>query len=803
MTVTFTAAKGTRPSARQNPIAGTARAAAGPALIVAGVIVVLQGFLFQSRISSQHPDVLGFWLPTYCFLGKSLAAGHLPAWNPYVMGGVPFAADPQSGWLYAPAMLLFSTVSCGAAIRLLIAFQPALGGLALYGFFRSEKLSRPAATVGGLALALGLAASRLVLFLPFPSAFAWTAVLLWLCSATLNARTWPGRIGWALLAALAWGQLAAAYFSHGLILGTAAVAFYVGAKAWSGARAGTRRGRGSLVLAGLLALTFIGVNLAFLLPRLAYVPETSYGRVVSGPAQLGPAPSPLWPLKLATSPGGYLGMATLVLALAAPWSRRHRPLAIAFGAFGILSYALGVDRVAPTLARAVEGVPVLDFYAHFPGRFSLGLFLAIPVLAAIGLDAWVEPRPPRERARMVAPGVLLFLVLPAVLGAGWLRLLVPALGAVAGAVALVGVARRKAPAALVPGLLAVELAAGGLLGQTSGPLGADRAYADDLFGATTTNWFVPLARPDVDVHAYLRPGPIAKDLQGSPSRYISLDPAEASSRGYLTLQDSRSWGLMANQRAMLFRLQDGQGYNPVQLDRYWTYVRAVTDRPLAYNASFFDRPSATTLDLLQVGQMVAPADANAAAPSLPLGSPPASGWIALGRENGWTLYGAPDVPPRASVLTSWRVVHDSLASLRVVTARDFDPSRMVVLEQEPGLGSAGAGSGGVARAEYRAEGPQFAMVSVDAPSAAVVLVRTPYARNWHARVDGRDVRILPADHLLQGVPVSAGSHEITLKYDDPWIGYGLAGSVIFGALMALAVLAARRARGSLADQGTR
>lgn len=749
------------------------RAAAAPLLIVAGVIVVLHGFLFEPRVSSQHPDVLGFWLPTYCFLGKSLAAGHIPAWNPHVMGGVPFAADPQSGWMYAPAMLLFSALPCGAAIRVMIAVQPALGGLGLYGFLRSEGLARPAATTGGLVLALGLSASRLVLFLPFPSAFAWTAVLLWLCSVTLKARTWPARIGWALLAALAWGQLAAAYFSHGLLLGTGVVVLYVGAKAWSWARAGVRRGRDSVALAGLLGGAFIGVNLAFLLPRLAYVAETSYGRVVSGPAQLGPPPSALWPLKLATSPGGYLGVVALVLALAAAWSRRHRALAFAFGAFGALSYLVGVDGLASGLARVVEGVPVLEFYAHFPGRFSLGLFLAIPVLAAIGLDAWMEHRSPRERALMVAPGILLFLVLPAALGAG-LRLLIPAFGTVAGAAGLILVARRPRPAALVPGLLAIELATGGLLGQSSGSLGAARAYTDDLFGTRTTNWFVPLARPDVDVEAYLRPGPIAQALKRSGSRYISLDPAEATARGYLTLQAPADWGVMANQRAMLFGLQDAQGYNPVQLVRYWRYVRATGGGPVAYNASFFRwPPSPATMNLLHVGSVVSPRDEAPA------------GRRAVAREGRWILYDSPDPPPRASVLPSWRVVASSDASLRAVATEGFDPARTVVLEEDPRLGPGGPGPS--LEATYRSTGPQSAEIAVDAPSAAIVLVRTPYARNWHATVDGRSVRILPADHLLQGIPVAAGGHMVMLTYADPWIGYGLLGSAL--AVLALLVAA--------------
>jgi membrane protein YfhO len=762
-----------------------ARAAAGPLLIGGTVVVVLHGFVFQPRSSSQHPDILGFWLPTYCFLGKSLAAGHLPAWNPHVMGGLPFAADPQSGWMYAPAMLLFSALSCGVAMRMMIVLQPILGGLGLYAFLRSEGLSRPAATTGGLALALGLAASRLVLFLPFPSAFAWTAVLLWLCSATLKSHTWAGRIGWALLAAGAWGQLAAAYFSHGLLLGTAVVIVYLGAKVWSRARSGISSRTHTLAIAGLLAIAFIAVNLAFLLPRLAYVPESSYGRIVSGPAQLGPALSALWPLKLATSPGGYLGMAALVLALAAFWSRRHRALALGFGAFGALSYVLGVDGVAPVLARAVEGVPVLEFYAHFPGRFSLGLFLVLPILAAIGLDAWLEPRPSTERALMAGPGILLFLVLPAALGAG-VRVLIPTFGALTGAAALIVCARRPRLAALIPGLLAVELVAGGLLGQSSGSLGAARAYADDVFGTSTTNWFVPLARPDVDVEAYLRPDPITQALKDSGSRFVSLDPEEASSRGYLLLQDPGSWGLMANQRAMPFGLQDAQGYNPVQLERYWTYVRATSGGPLAYNASFYRRPpSSATLDMLQVGSVVSTA-----------GQGP-EGWHSVARDGRWVVYRTREPSLRSTVLTDVRVVEGPEASLRAVTAPDFDPLGTIVVEAGSTLFSGGIPNrtGGV-ELRYRERTAQSEIMTVEVPEPAIVLVRIPYARNWRATVDGSPARIFPADHFLMGVPVQAGSHTIRLGYDDPWIGYGLLGSLLSVlALLFSALLAWRCRRG--------
>src|ERR687887_896059 len=151
---------------------------AGPALIVGLVLLVLREFAFRGLVSTQQPDILPFWLPTYCLLGKSLLAGHIPSWNPFVMGGLPFAADPQSGWMYLPPMALFTVLGCGAGIRWMILAQPILAGLGVYWFCRSERISRSGATVGGLVLASSIAGSELAVSLPFAATLAWTALLL-------------------------------------------------------------------------------------------------------------------------------------------------------------------------------------------------------------------------------------------------------------------------------------------------------------------------------------------------------------------------------------------------------------------------------------------------------------------------------------------------------------------------------------------------------------------------------------------------------------------------------------------------
>src|SRR5947208_10480174 len=132
---------------------------AGPVLIVLLPAIVLNAFWLRGRLTIQHVDLLSFWLPRWCYLTGSLTSAHIPTWLPYQFGGVPFISDPQSGWLYAPVMALFSTMSCARALDVMIVLNPIVAGLGLYVFFRNEGTSRPAATVGGLTLSLSIASS--------------------------------------------------------------------------------------------------------------------------------------------------------------------------------------------------------------------------------------------------------------------------------------------------------------------------------------------------------------------------------------------------------------------------------------------------------------------------------------------------------------------------------------------------------------------------------------------------------------------------------------------------------------------
>src|SRR5688572_11681877 len=170
-------------------------ASAGPALIVAGVLFALRGFVFADLLSDAHPDILSFWLPRFSFLGRSLAAGHVPLWNPFEMAGSRYAADPQGGWLYLLPMGLFSQLSPAVAMRALIVANPLIAGLGLFAFLRIERLSRLAATAGGLSLAMLMSTSEIAISMPFAGAMAWTTVTLVGAAAFRRSARWPARLG--------------------------------------------------------------------------------------------------------------------------------------------------------------------------------------------------------------------------------------------------------------------------------------------------------------------------------------------------------------------------------------------------------------------------------------------------------------------------------------------------------------------------------------------------------------------------------------------------------------------------------
>src|SRR5438105_4059377 len=506
-------------------------ALAGPLLIVAGVLVLLHGFWLSPKLTNQHVDLLAFWYPRWCFLGQSLSSGHVPTWLPYQAGGVPFASDPQSGWLDLPVMVLFSTLSCARALGLIIVFHPALAGLGLYLFFRKEGLGRPAATIGGLTLALGMAGSAIVLTMPFAATLAWTALALGGAAGFLHARGTAQALAWLALTALAMSQVVAAHFTNGFLIALLEVGTYVLLRSILQVRRGERSLRAAVVMGVGLFASLPLLAAAVWVPRLALLPRTSLGHgyvelsrlatQLSGtkaPSNLGThGRSAWWGTSFARAPGGYVGaLAILLIPVALSSRRRWLPVA-GFAAIGLIGWALTLDALvaSKSIRRLALHTPIGELWLRDPGRFSYLPLVAFAALAGYGAQAWIdlrriEGRPVAVRALWLLPGIVVFALIPIAAGSPLAPYLVFAVASVVFIPLLLMVTRSpRVLAAALAGAVAVELIVVGLLAQLHPAPGS--LLARSLGGTSRfAHSFGALSQPRIKPAAYDTPGPIGR-----------------------------------------------------------------------------------------------------------------------------------------------------------------------------------------------------------------------------------------------------------------------------------------------------
>ncbi len=737
------------PRRRLTFVRGAGATVAGPAVIVAFVLITLRGFAFHADLTNHHPDILAFWLPRYAFLGRSLASGHIPLWNPYEMAGYRFAADPQSGWLYLPAMALFSWLDPGRAMRALIVFNPLLAGLGMYWFLRKESLVRLAATGGGLCLAMMMSASELAISMPFAGFLAWTTVVLVGASGYRQATRWSRRLTWLALAGLAWSQVANAHMSHGLVMTSLLVTAYLVAFAVRDVRAGELRGR----IAAVRILAFLGFlplgSLAVLIPRLAFIKASSlhagYGAIASSAsaAASGIQDRTLqtngvwaaWPLGYAITPTAYAGAVILLSALVSWRARGHRALVWAFGGMWLLTYVLMLNVVVTNSAFRwlLLHVPFGDVYLHNVGRLRYLSVIALPVLGAVGLQGLCDIKMTRRTTvRWLSGGVGLFLVFPLLMGAHPIRYSVFAVALVAAVPALLFLATRRfrwAKIAVIT-VLAAELLASGLYG--SGWEGGTIFMG--LEGGAHPNLVPqPVFPPDVVESTFLTPTPFVDQIRSQKQRYLTwVLPAASFEKGYLFAQRERDWPALAMERGTLFGIPDVLGYNPVQLVRYWNYIRAVNRLSVFYNASIVNDPTLPLTRLFGVRYLITLHGQQ------PVGAP---GRVIMSAD-GYDLVEVYGWEPRVSVVSSWTVAPGQSQALADVRDPAFNPATSAVLESDPGItavlptpGRPVPGGWPLPSATYLETDPTHVRVDVTSADPAIILVRNSYDPGWSATVD--------------------------------------------------------------------
>src|SRR5262249_30952970 len=133
----------------------------------AAAVTLTWAAMLPAAPSLLQVDLIHFFYPAHAYVGRELAAGRLPLWNPYVGLGASAVADPQLA-IWDPPNLLFLVAPPGAALDLLAVFHVIVGAAGAYVLCREGGIGAAGATVATVILATGG---------PLRSLVGWPAIL--------------------------------------------------------------------------------------------------------------------------------------------------------------------------------------------------------------------------------------------------------------------------------------------------------------------------------------------------------------------------------------------------------------------------------------------------------------------------------------------------------------------------------------------------------------------------------------------------------------------------------------------------
>ncbi len=699
------------------------------------------------------------------FAQRSLAAGHLPLWNPHGLLGAPHLANGQSA-VFWPLHWLDTLVPLPGSWTLGILLETALTFLFTALLAREVGCRASGALFAGAAFALS---GFLVGWGLWPLADGARCLPLVLYALLrLDRRPSPPALAFAALAlalpVLAGHPQMAVYDSAA----GAALAVFLAARPRAAREPSAARRLGAAAAAAALAL---GLAAAQWLPTWEWIGQLVRPLGATFKRELPAAHLVAWlsrDLRANPNPVGievpegaaYLGLTTLLLAPFAVLAARRRSVGFWVGlGLGGAAVAYGV----PPFAALARVLPVLRGLPN--QRLLVWAELALALLAGLGITALLEPTDPlgRRRARRIAAISLLGLVA----ALGWATL-------------------RAAPTAL------------------AGPHGLATSWAVAIASAVGVAWLVVPKRRTQSAAAWALAALVAVDLAHVASGYVpAVEPQAIFPPAPILdlLQQRLETHAATGQRfrvgflGMVAPPNTGVAYgiDTVEGYDYVTRRTAALVAPLTGGVGWNDHiqllPRALDhgplLDLLAVRYLVAARGSEAEA--------------ALAGDRGLrrlrtggrvAVYENRDALPGA-VLVPWsgiRVEPDPQATAQALATADFDPRRTALVPRSPARPRAGT----------RRESPALRLaterlgngyrVRVAAPDLSLLVLAEQAYPGWRVQVDGRDRPLLVVDRALQGVAVSRGEHTVEFVFEPASGRWGLRVSAV--AAIAALLLAA-------------
>jgi hypothetical protein len=275
---------------------------------------------------------------------------------------------------------------------------------------------------------------------------------------------------------------------------------------------------------------------------------------------------------------------------------------------------------------------------------------------------------------------------------------------------------------------------------------------------------------------------LAEQTATRPGRYAGFDPALlpdpetietiAPGLGYrsaTSLESGVSW-LLVHNWGTWFGVEDIQGYNPLQTQRYVEYIDALNGHRQEYHERdlFPAGLRSPLLDLLNVRYLLVPADAPERSDLAPL----LAELPTVYTDARVRILENPEALPRAWLVHEARQVAPGEA-LALLAGGTVDPRETVLLETAPPALAAPA-EAAAETTVLRTHQPDRLELEVTAQAPALLVLSEVWDPGWSATVSGVPTPVLVANHALRALPIPPGEHPVVLTYDPPLLRLGLA-----------------------------
>lgn len=761
------------------------------AILGATAVFSWQRFWFWNGL--DYLDIPTFYAPWYAFLGEQLRSLTLPGWNPHLFSGTLFAADPQSGWWYFPAMVFFTFLDPVDAYIWMIVFHLLLTGISTYIFARMIGCRPIAAFVAAFCYEFGPLSNHISCCLIHVELATWIPLSLIGVELSIRAEDFWGRLrGW-LLCAFAVSQIFAGWVGQGSYNGALLIGAYLALRTltvWlprsSRILAFSRAAMACAVTFGL-ALSFAAAGL---LPRLFLLRESN----VSGGEYTGHGTVDYalgWTVpemldKLLSDGNGYftalyyVGLSTVVLGLCT-LPRLTRSFHVAFfWSVVVLTSILSLERITP-IHRLFYLLPRFEtLHEHVPMRILAIQWIAVAMLAGLGVEYLYQHR------RSVSPRVMASLagvpLLALILYFGWDGHDLSG-WSVAATLALLAVIvlLAKSPAPQIARLVVTAL----LILIVWEPAGRHFMEAVGFGEPNPVLWQPPdgISRESVAENlSSTDPGGAGEFLQSmaekyGPFRYFGYDSDLQVYRPGLPstyrewFYSPRALDLLINARAMGLGLYDVQGYNPVQLLSYVEFMNALNGQEQNYHDAQILRGGlfSPLLDLLGVRYIVVPA-------VIPPGRPDLL-HLSLRYPTVFQNGSVRVLENRSALPRGWLAsdVIELPADQQIAAIKSpvFDVHQDTVVA--PGLPTnvadlAGDGQGTVDSTMVNANTLQ---IRVEVDHDSILVVSEVNASGWKAYVNGSASQIVQADGIFRAIVVPAGTSLVEFRYEPVSLRIGV------------------------------